>query len=129
MAPRCVSTSALAVLLSVFAIVNVAFWALLAWVWAVRPAWAARLPLELGSQARYGSPFPVWARIAAAAAAFWAVAAVIYLTLNTANRLALIALIVMAAIFLILGIGAAARVYHVLQLPKAPAAGMRRKAS
>ena len=51
-------------------------------------------------------------------AAFWAVAAVLYLTVYSANRLAFVALFVLAAIFLILGIGAAARVYQVLQMPK-----------
>jgi hypothetical protein len=106
------------VVLSIFAILNVVFWALLAWVWAVKPSWAARIPLNLGTDKRYATPVPVWARLAAAVAAFWAVAAVLYLTVYAANRLAFIALFVMAAIFLILGIGAAARVYTVLQLPK-----------
>ena len=104
--------------LSIFAILNVVFWALLAWIWAVKPAWAARIPLNLGTDTRYSPSVPVWARLAAAIAAFWAVAAVLYLTVYAANRLAFIALFVLAAIFLILGIGAAARVYTVLQLPK-----------
>jgi len=108
----------LRVLLSIFAILNVVFWALLAWVWAVKPAWAARIPLNLGTDQRYRTSVPVWARLAAAVAAFWAVAAVLYLTVYAADRLAFIALFVLAAIFLILGIGAAARVYTVLQLPK-----------
>ena len=108
----------LRVVLSIFAILNVVFWALLAWVWAVKPAWAARIPLNLGTDKRYATSVPVWGRLAAAVAAFWAVAAVLYLTVYAANRLAFIALFVMAAIFLILGIGAAARVYRVLQLPK-----------
>jgi len=108
----------LRVLLSIFAILNVVFWALLAWIWAVKPAWAARIPLNLGTDTRYSPSVPVWARLAAAIAAFWAVAAVLYLTVYAANRLAFIALFVLAAIFLILGIGAAARVYTVLQLPK-----------
>src|SRR5712691_11935904 len=108
----------LRVALSVFAILNVVFWAVLAWTWAVKPAWAARLPLGLGTDQRYQSAVPVWARLAAAIAGFWAVAAVLYLTVYAANRLAFIALFVLAAIFLILGIGAAARVYTVLQLPK-----------
>jgi hypothetical protein len=116
----------LRVVLSVFAILNVVFWALLAWVWAVKPAWAAHLPLQLGTDQRYRSSVPVWARLAAAIAAFWAVAAVLYLTVYAANRLAFIALFVMAVIFLILGIGAAARVYHVLQLPKGPMMGQPR---
>jgi hypothetical protein len=108
----------LRVVLSVFAILNVVFWALLAWTWAVKPAWAARLPLNLGTDQRFRTAVPVWGRLAAAVAAFWAVAAVLYLTVYSANRLAFVALWVLAAIFLILGIGAAARVYQVLQMPK-----------
>src|SRR5437870_9684313 len=104
--------------LSVFAILNVVFWALLAWTWAVKPSWAARLPLQLGTDQRYQASVPVWARLAAAIAAFWAVAAVLYLTVYGGNQLAFIALFVLAAIFLILGLGAAARVYRVLQMPK-----------
>jgi hypothetical protein len=117
----------LRVALSVFAILNVVFWALLAWVWAVKPSWAARIPLNLGTDQRYRTSVPVWARLAAAVAAFWAVAAVLYLTVYAANRLAFIALFVMAVIFLILGIGAAARVYRVLQLPKGSMMGQPRK--
>ena len=117
----------LRVALSVFAILNVVFWALLAWVWAVKPSWAARLPLNLGTDKRYQSSVPVWGRLAAAVAAFWAVAAVLYLTVYEADRLAFIALFVMAAVFLILGIGAAARVYSVLQLPKGPMMGQPRR--
>ena len=108
----------LRVVLSIFAILNVVFWALLAWTWAVKPAWAARLPLNLGTDQRFRTSVPVWGRLAAAVAAFWAVAAVLYLTVYSANRLAFVALFVLAAIFLILGIGAAARVYQVLQMPK-----------
>src|SRR3982074_1467686 len=108
----------LRVALSIFAILNVVFWALLAWVWAVKPSWASRIPLGLGTDQRFKTTVPVWARLAAAVAAFGAVAAVLSLTVYAANRLAFIALFVLAAIFLILGIGAAARVYTVLQLPK-----------
>jgi hypothetical protein len=108
----------LRVALSVFAILNVVFWALLAWTWAVKPSWASRLPLQLGTDQRYQLSVPVWGRLAAAVAAFWAVAAVLYLTVYEANRVAFIGLFVMAIVFLILGIGAAARVYSVLQLPK-----------
>ena len=109
----------LRVALSIFSILNVVFWAVLAWAWAVKPAWTARLPLGLGTDPRFkAAGVPVWARLAAAIAAFWAVAAVIYLTVMLSDRLASVALIVMAAIFLILGLGAAARVYTVLQLPK-----------
>jgi len=116
----------LRVVLSIFAILNVVFWALLAWVWAVKPSWAARMPLNLGTDERFKTSVPVWARLAAAVAAFWAVAAVLYLTVYAANRLAFIALFVLAAIFLILGIGAAARVYTVLQLPKPSMMGQAR---
>lgn len=115
------------VLLSIFAILNVAFWALLAWVWAIKPAWAARLPLNLGTNPRYRASVPVWARLAAAISGFWAVAAVLYLTVYSANRLAFIALFVLAVIFLILGLGAAARVYRVLQLPKGSMMGTPRR--
>jgi hypothetical protein len=116
----------LRVILSIFSIVNVVFWAVLAWAWAVKPAWAAKLPLGLGSDPRYRTAVPVWARLAAAVAAFWAVAAVLYLTVYSSNRLAFIALFVLAVIFLILGIGAAARIYQVLQLPKGGLMTMRR---
>jgi hypothetical protein len=116
----------LRILLSIFAILNVVFWALLAWVWAVKPSWAARIPLHLGTDERFKTSVPVWARLAAAVAAFWAVAAVLYLTVYAANRLAFIALFVLAAIFLILGIGAAARIYTVLQLPKHSMMGQAR---
>jgi hypothetical protein len=117
----------LRVALSIFSILNVVFWAVLAWSWAVKPAWAARLPLGLGSDQRYQTPVPVWSRLAAAVAAFWAVAAVLYLTVYTGSRLAFVALFVMAVIFLILGIGAAARVYSVLQMPKDSMMGAPRR--
>jgi hypothetical protein len=116
----------LRIVLSVFSILNVVFWAVLAWTWAVKPSWAARLPLNLGDQ-RFRTTVPVWARLAAAIAAFWAVAAVLYLTVYSGNKLAFIALFVLAVIFLILGIGAAARVYQVLQLPKGPMMSMPRR--
>jgi hypothetical protein len=110
----------LRILFSVFSIVNVVFWALLAWSWAVKPAWAARVPFGLGNNPRYQTAVPVWGRLAAAVAAFWAVAAVLYLTVYESNRVQFVALFVTAAIFLILGIGAAARIYQVLQMPKGP---------
>jgi hypothetical protein len=124
---RSFSMTFLRIVLSIFSIVNVVFWALLAWSWAVKPAWAARLPLGLGTDQRYQMPVPVWARLAAAVAGFWAVAAVLYLTVYLENRLAVVALVVMAAIFLILGIGAAARVYQVLQMPKGSALNFPRR--
>ena len=117
----------LRVVLSIFAILNVVFWALLAWVWAVKPSWAARVPLHLGTDQRFRTSVPVWARLAADVAAFWAVAAVLYLTVYSGDRLAFVALFTMAAIFLILAIGAAARVYTVLQLPKDSMMGMPRR--
>ena len=117
----------LRVILSIFSIVNVVFWAVLAWTWAVKPAWAAKLPLGLGTDQRYRTSVPVWARLAAAVAAFWAVTAVLYLTVYSSDRLAFIALFVTAVIFLILGIGAAARIYQVLQLPKGGMMTMRRQ--
>src|SRR2546428_11258757 len=116
----------LRVALSIFAILNVVFWAVLAWAWAVKPAWTARLPLRLGTNQRFSTSVPVWARLAAAVAAFWAVAAGLYLTGYAANRLAVIALFVLAAIFLIPGIGAAARLYTVLPLPKPSMIGRAR---
>ncbi|MDQ6709870.1 MAG: hypothetical protein M3Z11_04865 [Candidatus Dormibacteraeota bacterium] len=117
----------LRIALTVFSIVNVVFWAILAWAWAVRPAWAARLPFNLGTDVRYKTAVPTWARLAAAIAAFWAVAAVLYLTLFASNRVAFAALFVTAAIFLILALGAAARVYQVLQKGKVPAIADRLK--
>jgi hypothetical protein len=116
----------LRILLSVFSIANVVFWAVLAWAWAVKPAWAARIPLGLGTDPRYQTTVPVWGRLAAAIAAFWAVAAVLYLTVYEGSRIAFVALFVLAAIFLILGIGAAARVYQVLQMGKTPALNLTR---
>jgi hypothetical protein len=117
----------LRILLSVFSIVNVVFWAVLAWSWAVKPAWAAKVPFGLGNNPRFQtSSVPTWARLAAAVASFWAVAAVLYLTVYESNRLAVVGLFVLAAIFLILGIGAAARIYQVLQMP-APGMPMRQQ--
>ena len=112
--------TAFRIILSVFSIVNVIFWAVLAWAWAVKPAWSSRIPFGLGNDPRFESAPPIWARLAAAIAAFWAVAAVLYLTVYNSNRVQFVALFVTAAIFLILGIGAAARVYQVLQMPKTP---------
>jgi hypothetical protein len=107
--------------LTVFSILNVAFWGGLAWAWAVRPAWAARLPFKLGTEVRSKSSVLTWARLAAAIAGFWAVMAALYLTVWTPNRVAVVALFVAAAAFLILALGAAARIYQVLQKGKVPA--------
>ena len=111
----------LRIALTLFSIVNVVFWAVLAWAWAVKPAWAARLPFGLGTDERSTGAVPTWARLAAAIAAFWAVAAVLYLTVFASNRVAFAALFVTAGIFLILALGAGARVYQVLQKGKVPA--------
>src|SRR2546430_11843464 len=99
----------LRVALSIFAILNVVFWALLAWTWAVKPAWTARLPLRLGTDERFRTAVPVWARLAAAVAGFWAVAAVLYLTVYAGNRLPFVALFGLAAIFRFLGLRPALR--------------------
>jgi hypothetical protein len=50
-----------------------------------------------------------------------------YLTVHQSDRVAFVALFVTAAIFLILAIGAAARVYQVLQLPAGSALSLGRK--
>src|SRR5256885_10261053 len=107
----------LRVALSIFAILNVVFWAVLAWAWAVKPAWTARLPLRLGTDQRFRTPVPVWGRLAAAVAAFWAGAAVLYLTVYAGNQLAIIALFALSANFLIPGLGPLARVYTEIRLP------------
>src|SRR2546426_12197618 len=107
----------LRVALSVFAILNVVFWAVLAWAWAVKPAWTARLPLRLGTDQRFRTSAPVWAPLAAAIAPFWAVASVLYRTAYAGNQPAFITLFVLAAIFLILGPRASPPVYTVLQVP------------
>src|SRR5207244_11532253 len=67
----------LRIVLGIFSILNVVFWAVLAWVWAVKPSWAGRLPLQLGTTDRYRL-VPAWGRLAAAVAAFWSVAGVVY---------------------------------------------------
>src|SRR2546429_8141985 len=116
----------LRVVLSIFAILNVVFWALLAWVWAVKPSWAARIPLNLGSDQRFKTSVPVWARLAAAVAAFWAVAAGLDPTVDRANRPAVNAPFLLAAVFLLLGIGAPARGYTVVPLPQTSMMGQAR---
>src|SRR5437588_7469038 len=108
----------LRVVLSIFAILNVVFWALLAWVWAVKPSWAARIPLNLGSDERFKTAVPVWARLAAAVAAFWAVAAVLYLTVYAANRLRLSRSFFLAPFSSFLGSAPPRPAIPVLQPPK-----------
>src|SRR5207244_983787 len=73
----------LRVALSIFAILNVVFCAVLAWAWAVKPAWTARLPLRLGTDERFRTAVPAWARLPAAVAGLLALAAGRYLHVDT----------------------------------------------
>jgi hypothetical protein len=103
-------------LLFVFALGNAAGWAALAFAWRYRPEWAERLPLELGTHARYLKAAPVWARLAAALTGFWTLAAALYLTAgHNTPAFVVIALFTLAAACLIVAIGAAAAVYRALQ--------------
>lgn len=115
--------------LFVFALVNAASWGALAFAWSVRPEWAERLPLQLGTHERYLKAAPVWARLGAALTGFWTLAAALYLTAghNTAP-LIVVALFTAAAACLIVAIGAAAGVYQALQpepLPVTPESGQQ----
>lgn len=115
--------------LFLFAVINAAGWGALAVAWSVRPEWAERLPLQLGTHERYLKAASVWARLAAALTGFWTLAAALYLTAghNTAP-LVVIALFTAAAACLIVAIGAAAAVYRALQpdpLPVAPETGQQ----
>ena|SRR5207253_11439380 len=115
--------------LSLFAVLNAAAWAALAAAWALRPEWAERLPLQLGTHERYLKAAPVWARLALALAGFWTLAAVLYLTAghDTAPFIVL-ALFTAAAAFLIVAIAAATAVYRALQpepLPIVPEGGQQ----
>jgi hypothetical protein len=111
-------------LLSLFALLNAAAWAGLAAAWAYRPNWSERLPMQLGTHERYRRAAPAWARLAASLAAFWILAAALYLTAgHNSPALVIVALFTLAAACLIVAIGAAAAVYRVLQpdpLPKLP---------
>ena len=112
------------VLLSLFALANAAAWGALGAAWALRPEWAERLPLQLGTHERYLKAAPAWARLAAALTGFWTLAAALYLTVghNTAG-LIIVVLFTLAAACLIVAIGAATAVYRVLQpdpLPVTP---------
>ena len=101
-----------------FALVNAAFWAALACAWAFRPQWAENLPLQLGTHERYRKAAPAWARLAAALAGFWTVAAALYLVGGRSSAPApLIVLFVLAAAFLLVAIVAAGAVYRALQPP------------
>jgi hypothetical protein len=117
------------VLLFLFALVNAAGWGALAFAWSLRPEWAERLPLQLGTHERYLKAAPVWGRLAAALTGFWTLAAALYLTAghNTAP-LIVIALFTAAVACLIVAIGAAAAVYRALQpepLPVTPETGQQ----
>ncbi|HYM51001.1 MAG TPA: hypothetical protein VET65_10590 [Candidatus Limnocylindrales bacterium] len=104
--------------LSAFALANAAIWAALACAWAFRPQWAERLPLKLGTHERYRKAAPAWARLAAALAGFWTVAAALYLKAGLgAGPAPMIVLFVLAAAFLLVAIVAAGAVYRALQPP------------
>jgi peptidoglycan/LPS O-acetylase OafA/YrhL len=80
--------------------------------------------MQLGTHERYRRAAPAWARLAASLAAFWILAAALYLTAgHNSPALVIVALFTLAAACLIVAIGAAAAVYRVLQpdpLPKLP---------
>ena len=115
--------------LSLFALVNAGGWAALALAWSLRPEWAERLPLQLGTHERYLKAASVWARLAFALTGFWTLAAALYLTAgHNTPALVVIALFTAAAACLIVAIGAAAAVYRALQpepLPAAPEGGQQ----
>jgi peptidoglycan/LPS O-acetylase OafA/YrhL len=115
--------------LSLFALLNAAGWAALSAAWRFRPEWAERLPLQLGTHERYLKAAPKWARLAAALAGFWTLAAALYLTAghNTAPFV-VIALFTAAAACLIIAIAAAGAVFRAVQpdpLPVAPEGGQQ----
>src|SRR5437588_6994032 len=116
-------------LLSRFALLNAGGWAALAAVWAFRPEWAERLPLQLGTHERYLKAAPVWARLATSLSGFWTLAAALYLTAgHNAASLIIVGLFTAAAACLIVAIGAAAAVFRVLQpdpLPATPEGGQQ----
>ena len=111
-------------LLSLFALLNAAGWAALAAAWALRPEWAERLPLELGTHERYLKAAPLWARLATSLTGFWTLAAALYLTAgHNSAPLIVVGLFTAAAACLIVAIGAATAVFRALQpdpLPVAP---------
>jgi len=115
--------------LSVFAVLNAASWAALAAAWAFRPEWSERLPLQLGTHARYRKAAPAWARLAASLTVFWSLAAVLYLTAgHNAAPFAVIGLFTAAAACLIVAIGATTAVFRALKpepLPIAPEGGQQ----
>lgn len=102
-------------LLSGFAVLNAVFWGALACAWAWRPGWAEQLPLGLGSHERYRRSGPAWARLAAALAGFWVVAAALYgVAGRSGSRAAVIVLFVLAACFLVVAVLAAGAVHRAL---------------
>ncbi len=107
--------------LSVFSLLNAAFWAAMAGVWRWQPRWAERLPFELATHERYRQAAAAWARLAGAMAGFWSVAALLYLvgSRDTAPAV-VIALFGGACAFLVLGVLSAGSVYRNLQPPKLP---------
>ena len=109
--------------LSLFALLNAAGWAALGAAWAFRPEWAERLPLQLGTHARYLKAAPVWARLAGALTGFWALAAALYLTAghNTAPFI-VIGLFTAAAACLIIAIVAAGAVFSAVRPDPLPVA-------
>jgi hypothetical protein len=109
--------------LSLFALLNAAGWAALAAAWAVRPEWAERLPLQLGTHERYLKAAPVWARLGTALTGFWTLAAALYLTAgqNTAPFI-VIGLFTAAAACLIVAIAAAGAVYGAVRPDPLPIA-------
>lgn len=116
-------------LLFAFALANAAAWAGLACAWRFRPDWSEHLPWQLGTHERYRKAAPAWARLALALAAFWALAAGLYISAGlTTARFVVVTLFTASAACLILGIGAAAAVYRVLQpdpLPTLPDGGQQ----
>jgi hypothetical protein len=102
--------------LSLFALLNAVGWAALAAAWKFRPAWAERLPLQLGTHERYLKAAPLWARLGAALTGFWTLAAALYLTAghNTAPFI-VIALFTAAAACLIIAIAAAGAVFSAVR--------------
>jgi hypothetical protein len=102
--------------LSLFALLNAFGWAALAAAWRFRPAWAERLPLQLGTHERYLRAAPLWARLGASLTGFWTLAAALYLTAgHTTAPFVVIALFTAAAACLIIAIVAAGAVFSAVR--------------
>ena len=102
--------------LFVFAVLNAAGWAALAAAWKFRPDWAERLPMQLGTHERYRKHAPVWARLGAALAGFWTLAAALYLTAgHNTSPFIVIPLFTAAAACLIVAIVAAGAVFSAVR--------------